>query len=449
MSAAVSDLGLRSERIVTPGGIRDGAVLITDGVIVGVVSAEDIPAAWPVEDVGDAVVMPGLVDSHVHINEPGRTDWEGFETATRAAAAGGITTLIDMPLNSSPVTTNVQAFEQKLTAARGKLWVDCGFYGGLIPGNTADLEPLIDAGVLGVKAFLVHSGIDEFPNATKADLRAGMPILARRNVPLLVHAECELGATSDTANPRSYSTYLGSRPRAWENDAIGLMIGLCSECGCRTHIVHLSSSEAVPMLRAARQDGLPVTVETCPHYLFFTSEDIADGDTRFKCAPPIRECENRERLWEGLRDGVIDFVVSDHSPSPPSLKLLETGDFQRAWGGIASLQFGLPVVWTAARDRGGTLTDIAQWMSTGPARFLGVDHRKGAIEKGKDADLVVWMPEEAFEVAPSIIQHRHHLTPYEGQTLYGVVDKTFLRGVKVYEAGEFFDTPVGCVVLRP
>ena len=307
MSAAGPDLVLRSRRIVTPDGIRNGAVSIKDGVISNIVFTEDIPPNWLVEDVGDSVVMPGLVDSHVHINEPGRAEWEGFETATRAAAAGGITTLVDMPLNSSPVTTTVEAFEQKLAAARGKLWVDCGFYAGLIPGNTAHLEPLIDAGVLGVKAFLVHSGIDEFPNATEADLRAGMPILARHNVPLLVHAECDLGTSSNMADPRSYAAYLASRPKAWENEAIRLMIDLCREYGCPTHIVHLSSSEAVSILRAARQDGLPVTVETCPHYLFFASEDIPDGDTRFKCAPPIREGENCERLWQALREGVIDF----------------------------------------------------------------------------------------------------------------------------------------------
>ena len=449
MSAAGPDLVLRSRRIVTPDGIRNGAVSINDGVISDVVFTEDIPPNCLVEDVGDSVVMPGLVDSHVHINEPGRTEWEGFETATRAAAAGGITTLVDMPLNSSPVTTTVEAFEQKLAAARGKLWVDCGFYAGLIPGNTAHLEPLIDAGVLGVKAFLVHSGIDEFPNATEADLRAGMPILARHNVPLLVHAECDLGTSSDMADPRSYAAYLASRPKAWENEAIRLMIDLCREYGCPTHIVHLSSSEAVSILRAARQDGLPVTVETCPHYLFFASEDIPDGDTRFKCAPPIREGENCERLWQALREGVIDFVVSDHSPSLPSLKRLEEGDFQQAWGGIASLQFGLPIVWTAARKRGGSLPDLAEWMCRGPARFLGLDHRKGTIEVGKDADLVVWNPEAAFTVAPSMIHHRNKLTPYEGIALSGIVEKTFLRGVKVFEAGQILGSPVGRAVLRP
>jgi len=449
MSTVNTDLALRSRRIVTPDGIRDGAVLIQGGRITDVVSREDIPKDWPVEDVGDSVLMPGLVDSHVHINEPGRTEWEGFETATRAAAAGGITTLVDMPLNSSPVTTTVEAFEQKLAAARGKLWVDCGFYAGLIPGNTAHLEPLIDTGVLGVKAFLVHSGIDDFPNATEADLRAGMPILARSGVPLLVHAECDLGTSPDLTDPRSYAAYVASRPKAWENEAIRLMVDLCNEYGCRTHIVHLSSGEAVSILRAARQDGLPLTVETCPHYLFFAAEDIPDGDTRFKCAPPIRERENCERLWQALREGVIDFVVSDHSPSLPSLKRLDEGDFQQAWGGIASLQLGLPIVWTAARGRGGSVSDVAEWMCRGPAHFLRLDHRKGTIESGKDADLVVWNPEEAFTVAPSMIQHRHHLTPYEGQTLHGVVERTFLRGVKVFESGQFLGSPVGRVVLRP
>ncbi len=442
------DLALKSCRIVTPDGIREGAVLIKDGLIEAVVPVAQIPEDCPVEDVASSVVMAGLVDSHVHVNEPGRTDWEGFETATRAAAAGGITTLIDMPLNSSPVTTTVPAFEEKIAAAEGKLWVDAGFYAGLIPGNTADLEPLLDAGVLGVKAFLVHSGIDEFPNATEADLRAGLPLLARRGVPLLVHAELDLGAP-EMPDPRSYAAYLASRPRAWENAAIALLIDLCREYGARIHVVHLSSSDAVPALREAREEGFPLTVETCPHYLYFAAEDIPDGDTRFKCAPPLRERANRERLWQALRDGVIDFIVSDHSPSLPALKRLDEGDFQRAWGGIASLQFGLPIVWTAARERGVEVIDIARWMSHGPAQFLGLNHQKGRIEAGGDADLVVWNPEATFTVEPSMIHHRHRLTPYEGERLYGVVEMTLLRGTKVYERGRFLGKPVGKMVFRP
>ena len=441
------DLALCSQRIVTPDGVRDGAVLIKDGLIEAMVSAAQIPEGWPVEDVGSSVVMAGLVDSHVHVNEPGRTDWEGFEMATRAAAAGGLTTLIDMPLNSSPVTTTAQAFDEKRAAAEGKLWVDVGFYAGLIPGNTADLEPLLDAGVLGVKAFLVHSGIDELPNAAEADLRAGLPLLARRGVPLLVHAELDLGAPP-MPDPRRYAAYLASRPRAWENAAIALLIDLCREYGARIHVVHLSSSDAVPTLREARDEGLPLTVETCPHYLYFAAEAVPDGDTRFKCAPPIRERANREHLWHALRDGVIDFVVSDHSPSLPTLKRLDEGDFKRAWGGIASLQLGLPIVWTAARERGFQVMDVARWMSLGPAQFLGLHHRKGRIEAGRDADLVVWNPDVSFTVAPSMIHHRHKLTPYEGEQLYGVVETTFLRGTKVYERGRFIGEPVGKMVFR-
>lgn len=440
-------LTLKSRRIVTPDGLRAGAVLIKDGLVEAVVPAEAIPEDRPVEDVGSSVVMAGLVDSHVHVNEPGRTAWEGFETATRAAAAGGVTTLVDMPLNSSPVTTTARAFAEKRAAAEGKLWVDVGFHAGLIPSNTADLEPLLDAGVLGVKAFLTPSGIDEFPNAAEADLRAGLPILARRGVPLLVHAELDLGAPG-MADPRSYAAYLASRPRAWENAAMALLIDLCRAYEARIHVVHLSSSDAVGALQAARDEGLPLTVETCPHYLYFAAEAVPDGDTRFKCAPPIRERANRERLWDALRDGIIDLVVSDHSPSPPALKVLKEGDFQRAWGGIASLQFGLPVVWTAARARGLDVIDLARWMGRGPARLLGLDHRKGRVDVGYDADLVVWNPESMFTVAPSIIHHRHKLTPYDGEQLYGVVEMTLLRGTKVYERGRFLGGPTGKMVFR-
>ncbi|MBI4534817.1 MAG: allantoinase AllB, partial [Ignavibacteriae bacterium] len=344
---------LLSRAIVGPGGRKSGAVLIAGGKIVDIVGRDEVPADCSSEDFGDLVVSPGLVDSHVHINEPGRTEWEGFETATRAAAAGGITTLIDMPLNSTPVTTNDIALQAKVNAANGQCWVDYGFYGGLVPGNVAGLRSLIDAGVLGIKAFLIHSGIDDFPNVTEADLRTAMPVIAQSGIPLLVHAELNTGSNlKKSDSPRSYAEYMDSRPRAWENKAIELMTRLSREFNCRVHIVHLSSSDAIPRLKQARQSGLPITVETCPHYLVFSSECIRDGDTRFKCAPPIRENENRKLLWAGLRDSVIDFIVSDHSPCPPELKEIEAGDFQRAWGGISSLQFGLPAVWTEAREQG-------------------------------------------------------------------------------------------------
>lgn len=434
---------IKSRRIVTPDGLRDGALLIHDGRIVEIAD-RDRAATLDGDDLGDLAILPGLVDVHVHVNEPGRTEWEGFETATRAAAAGGVTTLVDMPLNASPVTTRVAALEQKLAAARGKLAVDVAFHGGLVPGNAADIEPLIDAGVVGIKAFLVHSGIDDFPNATEADLRAAMPILARRNVPLLVHAELD-----DTGGPRagrSYASYLASRPREWENRAVRLAIALCREYGARVHVVHLSSSDVLDDLRTAKAQGLPLTVETCPHYLVFDAESIRDGDTRFKCAPPIRERENRERLWEGLRDGTIDLIASDHSPCPPDLKGLDHGDFSRAWGGISSLQVGLPAVWTQASRRGFDLLDIARWMAAAPAMLVGLED-KGAIRVGSAADLVVFDPDARSKISAGALFHRHPITPYDGMEVAGSVRATYVRGQKVYEAGRMIGPPTGQALL--
>jgi allantoinase len=444
-------LALQSSRIVTNNGIHSGAVLIADGEIRSVVSAQDIPPDAAHENFGNLVIMAGLVDTHVHINEPGRTDWEGFETATRAAAAGGITTLVDMPLNCSPVTTTVDSLKKKIEAAQSKLWVDCGFYAGLIPGNANHLMGLVEAGVLGVKAFLIHSGIDEFPNAGESDLRAGMPTITSAGVPLLVH--CELPTSSSISsfhhsNPRSYAEYLSSRPRQWEQDAIELMIRLCNEYRCKTHIVHLSSADAVPALRDARESGLPLTVESCPHYLYFCAEEIPDGDTLFKCAPPIREHDNKERLWEALNEKVIDFIVSDHSPCPPAMKLPGEGDFMKAWGGIASLQFGLSIVWTEARKRGFTVSDLAAWMCSKPAELVGLADRKGTIGPGFDADIVVWNPEAQFTIQPSMIRHRHKATPYAGKTFYGTIMKTYLHGSPVFDQESSVGVPNGRVVLR-
>ena len=446
----MQEFAIRSRRVVTSAGLRDSAVVVRNGKIADVCPPEQIPLRIPVKDFGNLVVMPGLVDTHVHINEPGRTDWEGFETATKAAAAGGITTLVDMPLNSSPVTTTLDAFHKKLVSTRGKLWVDCGFYAGLIPGNNKDLRLLIDAGVLGFKAFLIDSGIDEFPNVTEKDLRAGMPTIAASGLPLLVH--CELHTTSNIptlqqSKLKDYPSFLSSRPPQWEHDAIDLMISLCKEFRCRTHIVHLSSANGAEILSKARAEGLPLTVETCPHYLFFSSEDIPDRDTRFKCTPPIRERENRERLWKALEEGTIDFIVSDHSPATPEMKLLGEGDFHRSWGGIASLQFGLSIVWTEAKSRGFTFENLTQWMSSRPASLVGLTS-KGSIEVGFDADFVVWDPESSFKVKPSIIQHRHKITPYEGKTLFGVVKKTFVRGTEVFDSGTLTKDPAGVVILR-
>ncbi len=447
-----------STRVVTLDGVRPAAILIEGEKIEAIVARSFIPSRYLVEDVGDLVVMPGLVDTHVHINEPGRSDWEGFETATRSAAAGGVTTLVDMPLNSSPVTTTVEAVQQKIGTATGKLFVDCGFYAGLVPGNANRLSSLVNAGVLGVKAFLIDSGINEFPSVTHRDLRAAMAVIARYDVPLLVHAELARGAPLahlDSAfrkaiSPtiQSYRTYLASHPRKWEERAIALMIRLCSHYKCRVHIVHLSSADAVPALAKARSEGIPITVETCPHYLYFSSEEIPEGDTRFKCAPPIREEENRERLWRALQDGVIDFIVSDHSPCPPSMKALDEGDFAKAWGGIASLQLGLPVVWSEARKREFTVEHVAEWMCRKPAELVGLHERKGTIAPGVDADIVVWNPEEKFTVTQEMLHHRHKTTPYEGREFFGTVEMTFLRGNRVYRRRSLEGQPRGIVLLR-
>jgi allantoinase len=440
---------LRSTRLVdADGGERPGIVVWQGGHITEILPYEASPAHCLLEDVGDRVVMPGLVDSHVHINEPGRTEWEGFDTATRAAASGGITTLVDMPLNCIPVTTSVAALDAKLAATPNQLWVDCGFYGGVVPGNTDQLAPLIAAGVLGFKAFLTHSGIDDFPNVTEADLRLAMPILARHNIPLLVHAELE-SPVDVAGEPNQYGTYLASRPGQWEIDAIALMIRLARETGCPTHIVHLSCADALPILAEARATGVPITVETCPHYLCLEAETIPAGQTQFKCAPPIREADNRNRLWQGLKDGIIDFVISDHSPCVPELKKLDTGDFMEAWGGIASLQLGLRLVWTECQRRGFSLVDLTRWMSREPARRVGLGDRKGRLAPGYDADLIVWNPTAADTVAAETLLHRHPVTPYLGHTLYGVVEQTILRGRPVLRHHQWTTPPFGQPILAP
>jgi allantoinase len=426
---------LTSRRVLTPGGVRSAAVVVHGERISAVLPAGEVPAGLAVHDLGDRVLFPGLVDSHVHLNDPGRSEWEGFEHGTRAAAAGGVTTLVDMPLNCRPVTTTAAAMAAKVASSHGRLWVECGLWGGVVPGNLEEIAPLAEAGVLGFKAFLIHSGNDDFPKVTAGDLRAAMPRLAEAGLPLLVHAELEDAAPrAIRGGPRgSYRRYLGSRPPAWENAAVELVIGLARESGCATHVVHLSSSSALPAIRRARDEGLPITVETCPHYLALTAEQVSVGSTSFKCAPPIREAENREGLWRGLVEGLIDGVVSDHSPCPPALKHLDTGDFERAWGGIASLQLGLSVVWTEARRLGLGFEDVGRWMCQAPARLAGLDRRKGRIAPGFDADLVAWDPEERFEVAASALHHRHRVTPYLGRALDGVVHTTWLRGRVVFD----------------
>ncbi len=414
---------------------------VAGGVIRHVGSIDDT-AAGPVIDCGDALLMPGLFDSHVHVNEPGRTEWEGFATATRAAAAGGITAIADMPLNSLPVTTTLAALRAKEAAAAGTAWVDYALWGGVVPGNDGELDGMLDAGVPGCKCFLVHSGIDEFPNVTEADLDRAMPILARRGAVLLVHAELP-GPIETPRSSRAHADWLRSRPRASENQAVELMIRLAEKHRCRVHIVHLSSSDAVGPIAAANARGVPITVETCPHYLSFASEEIADGATQFKCAPPIREADNRERLWEELIDGRIDMVVSDHSPCVPDLKALDSGDYAAAWGGISSLQLALPAVWTQARLRGVPVERLVEWMCERPARLAGLGGRKGRIEAGYDADLVAWDPDASRVVDAAELCHRHAVTPYAGMTLYGVVERTFLRGDVVYDRGTHPAGPVG------
>lgn len=386
------------------------------------------------EDVGDHLVMPGVIDAHVHINEPGRTEWEGFDTATQAAAAGGITTIIDMPLNASPVTTTVPAFDEKLTASKNKLHVNVGFYGGLIPGNLNDLEGLMQAGVLGIKCFLTHSGIDEFPNVTEKEIEAAMPVIAKYGLPLLAHCEISKKEKDDRFSdfPNSYRHYLASRPKQWENDAVELMIDLCRKHNCKTHIVHVSSAGVLAKIGEAKKEGLPVTAETCSHYIYFNAEDIPDADCLYKCAPPIREKENNDLLKGALADGVLDFITTDHSPAPPALKELDSGNLQKAWGGIAGLQFLLPASWTAMKGKI-SLENFIPLLTMHPAVFLQVENRKGRLAIGYDADLVVWNPEEKFEVKAENILHRYNCSPYNGQQLFGTVQQTIVNGITVYQ----------------
>ena len=425
---------IRSRRVA---GLGAASVHVEGGRIVALAAFDAVPAGAELHDFGDALVMPGVVDTHVHLNEPGRTEWEGFRSATEAAAAGGTTTLVDMPLNSVPATTTVEALRIKREAARGQVAIDVGFWGGVVPGNAHQIAPMAGAGALGFKCFLVDSGVAEFGFVGEADLRPAMAELLRARVPLLVHAELpgpiEEAARRPAGDPRRYATYLASRPRAAEDQAIELVIRLVRETGARAHIVHHSSADALPLLREAKRAGLPLTAETCPHYLHFAAEDVPDGRTEFKCAPPIRECDNREALWRALGEGVLDMVASDHSPCSPALK---QGDFERAWGGIAGLQLALPVTWTEARRRGFGIEKLMAWMCSGPARLAGLQGRKGALAAGFDADLVVWRPEEKFTVEPSRLLHRHKLTPYAGQEVFGVVEATFSRGRLVFERGE-------------
>jgi allantoinase len=433
-------LVVRGDRVVLPDGVRPAAVHIRQGRITAITSRDDrmTDAGGPDGeiDAGALAVSPGLVDTHVHVNDPGRAEWEGFEHATKAASAGGVTTLVDMPLNSIPATTTAGALDAKRRAAAGRCHVDVGFWGGVVPGNAADLRPLARAGVLGFKCFLCPSGVDEFAHVTERDLREALPVLASLGLPLLVHAELPGHLRPLRGDPRRYATWLDSRPAGAEHAAIDLLIRLAGEFGVRVHLVHLAAADALPALAGARARGVAISVETCPHYLTFAAEEIPDGAPAFKCAPPIRGREHRDALWQGLAAGAIDLVASDHSPAPPDLKHLDDGDVVRAWGGIASLQIGLPAVWSGARARGLTIEHVARWMSAAPARLAGIDRVKGAIAVGRDADLVVWDPDGDVHVDAAKLFHRHAVTPYHGMRLFGRVRTTILRGQVIFDSGE-------------
>jgi allantoinase len=445
---------LRSRRVLAGGRLEPADLVIADGIVGRIAGHGSVPAAEDVmiEDLGDLVVQPGLVDPHVHFNDPGRSDWEGFEHGTRAAAAGGITFVADMPLNSDPVTVDPASLRAKCAAAANRLFVDVGLHGGLVPLNAGDpaaIEALLESGALAIKVFLCDSGLREFPPLDRAALEPAMEVLADLGATLLVHAELPAPVLT-LSQPRRYAAFLATRPPELEVRAIEMLVELSRRTGCRVHVVHLSTAYALPAIERAKSAGLPFTVETCPHYLSLCAEEIADGDTHSKCTPPIRGRDNRERLWAALHDGVIDLVASDHSPCPPGLKALHGehgGDFGRAWGGISSLQLSLPLLWTGMRARDMGLERLGSWLSDAPARLLGLERTRGAIELGRRADLVVWNPEASFVVDADTLLHRHAVTPYHGHELYGVVSRTYLAGRCVYRDGEILGQASGAVVL--
>ena len=441
----IHQLVIRAKRAVFPDGIRPAVVVVDDERITALL--EDGAAVEAREEIvvpDDQVLMPGLVDSHVHVNEPGRTPWEGYESATRAGLAGGITTILDMPLNSSPPTTTVANLGAKEEAAQGKLSVDVGFWGGAVPGNIDQMAPLWDKGVFGFKCFTAHSGIDEYGYLGYEGVKEVLAKLAELDAVLIVHAEdSRILAEAPQDITDQYATFLASRPRAAENTAIEQVLAAARETGARVHILHLSSAEALPAIRAAKQEGVKVTVETCPHYLTFASELIPDGATEYKCCPPLRENDNRKALWEGLKDGTIDHIASDHSPCTVDLKVKDTGDFGKAWGGVASVQLGLPAVWTAGEEFGIELSDIARWLAANPGASFRVSG-KGSIAVGNDADFAVVAPEETFVVDVEDLEHKNKISPYQGRTLRGVVKRTVLRGRTVDR-----DSKAGRIVRRP
>ena len=448
-----TSLALRCRRTLLDGEIVPATVVVAAGKVAAIAGYDEQVSAQRFETIESGLLLPGLVDTHVHINEPGRTEWEGFNTATQAAAAGGITTVVDMPLNCTPVTTTADALQQKMDSLQGKLWIDCGFWGGVVPDSLDDLAALIDAGVLGVKSFTIHSGIDDFPMVEEAHLRQAIRILAPSGVPYLIHAELDRAHSEPPEIGNSYQSFLASRPRCWEDQAIDMMIALARQAQSegvptRLHVVHLSSADALPALAAAQNAGLGISAETCPHYLTLFSEAIPDGKTLYKCCPPIREDENRQRLWQGLAAGTIEFVVSDHSPCTPQLKHIDSGDIEHAWGGISSLQFGLSLIWTEARQRGYGIAQIIDWMATRPARFAGLGERKGLIAPGYDADFCVFDEQAEYVISADMIKYRHKVTPYEGRRVTGRVERTFVRGQEVFASGDMLAAPIGQPLLR-
>lgn len=443
-------LAIKSSRILVSGSLCDGVLLVSNGKIDDLInSGDDVPEHDQFIDAGHNIVMSGLIDPHVHLNQPGRTHWEGVETGTKAALAGGVTTLVDMPLNCSPVTTTRESLNIKLESVEGQLYCHCGFWGGLTPASLPCLDDLLASGVMGVKAFLTHSGLDEFPNVSRSDLEKAMPVIAKSGCPLLVHAELESCVPTVTQKSNvKYQHFLQSRPDEWEVAAISMMCELAEATGCRVHIVHLSSAAALPVIERAKQKGLPITVETCPHYLSLDSESVPDGDTTFKCTPPIRSQANQKKLWSALESGVIDFIASDHSPCSPDLKLADEGDFDNAWGGISSLQLSLPVIWDKIKDKKDGLFNLWTWLSHNPAKFLGLDHCKGDLKPGMDADIMIWNPDKSIEVRERFLHFRHKMSPYMNRLLAGKTELTILGGNIAYKNDQFLSGPVANPLFR-